>query len=114
MVGRMSCPIIPDGTAGRERMDHEPLSTTQEHVTIQPVNHEFQAMADAIERDRARRAHGMTVEQRLLQGAMLFDYACEASLAGLRAQFPAATDAELQDHLAQRLIRARGQRAVGP
>jgi hypothetical protein len=64
-------------------------------------------MADAIERDRFLRARGMTVEERLVQGAALFDYACEASLAGLRAQFPTAPDAELQMRLRQRLKRAR-------
>jgi hypothetical protein len=71
------------------------------------VNAEFQALASAIERDRFLRARRMTVEQRLLQGAELFDYACEASLAGLRARFPAAIDAELQALLRQRLTRAR-------
>ena len=49
----------------------------------------------------------MTLEQRLVQGAELFDYACQASLAGLRAQFPDATQAELQERLRQRLKRAR-------
>lgn len=84
-----------------------------QRTRIQPVNDEFQTMADAIERDRSLRAHRMTVEQRILQGAVLFDYACEASLAGLRAQFPAATDKELQDRLAQRLTRAREREAGG-
>jgi hypothetical protein len=68
---------------------------------------EFQSLADAIERDRFLRARRMTVDQRLVQGTELFDFACEASLAGLRAQFPAATDAELEMHLRQRLTRAR-------
>jgi hypothetical protein len=49
----------------------------------------------------------MTVEQRLVQGAALFDYACEAALTGLRAQFPTATDADLQVRLRQTLTRAR-------
>ncbi len=56
----------------------------------------------------------MTVEQRLLQGAELFDYACEASLAGLRTQFPGATGAELQMHLRQRLTRARELEVAPP
>lgn len=71
------------------------------------MNPDFQALADAIERDRFLRAHRMTVEQRLTQGAALFDYACEAALTGLRAQFPTATDAELQVRLRQTLTRAR-------
>lgn len=49
----------------------------------------------------------MTVEQRLIQGAALFDYACEAALTGLRAQFPTATDAELEVRLRHTLTRAR-------
>ena len=76
------------------------------------MNPEFQTAADAIARDRSLRARRMTVEQRLLQGAVLFDYACEASLAGLRAQFPAATHAELRERLGQRLKRARDREAV--
>jgi hypothetical protein len=71
------------------------------------VNPDFQALADALERDRHLRAHRMTLEQRLIQGAALFDYACEAALTGLRAQFPTATDAELQVRLRRTLTRAR-------
>jgi len=71
------------------------------------VNPDFEALANAIERDRHLRAHRMTVEQRLIQGAALFDYACEAALTGLRAQFPTATDAELEVRLRHTLTRAR-------
>ncbi len=49
----------------------------------------------------------MTVEQRLIQGAALFDYACEAALTGLRAQFPTDTDAELHVRLRHTLARAQ-------
>jgi hypothetical protein len=49
----------------------------------------------------------MSLEQRLVQGALLFDYACEASLAGLRAQFPAASEEELHERLRQRVTTAR-------
>ena len=76
------------------------------------MNLEFQAVADAIERDRTQRARRMSVEQRLLQGPELFDYACEASLAGLRAQFPDAPVDELHRRLRQRLTRARALEAV--
>lgn len=78
------------------------------------MNREFQTVADAIERDRTLRARRMSVEQRLLQGPELFDYACEASLAGLRAQFPDATADELHRQLRQRLIRARAIEAARP
>ena len=71
------------------------------------MNPDFQALANAIERDRHLRAHRMTVEQRLIQGAALFDYACEAALTGLRAQFPTDTDAELHVRLRHTLTRAR-------
>ena len=54
----------------------------------------------------------MTLEQRLVQGTELFDYACQASLAGIRAQFPTATEAEMQEHLRQRIRRARELEAV--
>ena len=76
------------------------------------MNPEFQPLADAIEQDRFVRARRMTLEQRLVQGTELFDYACQASLAGLRAQFPTATEAELQEHLRQRIRRARELEAV--
>jgi hypothetical protein len=71
------------------------------------------SLADAIERDRFLRARRLTVERRLVQGAELFDFACEASLAGLRAQFPAMTGAELQARLRQRLMRARELEGLG-
>ncbi len=74
---------------------------------FEAVNPEFQPLADAIERDRFVRARRMTLEQRLVQSTALFDYACQASLAGLRSQFPAATEAELQERLRQRIKRAR-------
>ena len=76
------------------------------------MNPDFQALADALERERQLRAHRMTVEQRLVQGAALFDYACAAALAGLRAQFPTATDAELQVRLGRTLTRARELESV--
>lgn len=66
-----------------------------------------QTTADSIERDRVQRARRMSVEQRLIQGTELFEYACEASLAGLRAQFPDASADELHRRLRQRLTRAR-------
>lgn len=71
------------------------------------MNPDLQALAAAIERDRHLRARRMTVEQRLIQGAALFDYACETALTGLRAQFPTATNAELQVRLRHTLTRAR-------
>ena len=76
------------------------------------MNPDLQALAETIERDRHLRAHRMTVEQRLVQGAALFDYACEAALAGLRAQFPTATAAELQVRLRHILTRAREREGI--
>jgi len=76
------------------------------------VNPEFKPLADAIERDRILRARRTTIEQRLVQGAELFDYACQATMAGLRTQFPSAPEDELQERLRQRLKRARQLEAV--
>jgi hypothetical protein len=45
----------------------------------------------------------MSPEEKLLAGADLFDWACEITLAGIRAQHPAATPEECERILQKRL-----------
>jgi hypothetical protein len=71
------------------------------------VNPEFQPLADAIYRERVLRARRVPPEQRILEGPQLFDFACSASLAGLRMQMPNATEAELRQGLRRRLAIGR-------
>jgi hypothetical protein len=67
------------------------------------VNEEFKPLADAIYRERVLRARRTPAEKRILDGPDLFDFACTASLSGLRLEMPDASDAELREGLRRRL-----------
>jgi hypothetical protein len=56
-----------------------------------------------LDREDIEQARRMTPAQRLLAGAELFDYACQITKAGIRADHPNADDAELLRILRQRL-----------
>jgi hypothetical protein len=64
---------------------------------------DFQPLADALYRERVLRARRMPPEERILDGPRLFDYACSITLAGLRSEFPAASEMELRLALRRRL-----------
>ncbi len=67
------------------------------------MNEEFKPLADAIYRERVLRARQTPAEKRILDGPGLFDFACTASLSGLRLEMPNASDAELREGLRRRL-----------
>ena len=71
------------------------------------MNDEFKPLADEIYRERVRRARRLPPEQRILDGPRLFDFACSASLCGLRMEMPHATEAELRQGLRRRLAIGR-------
>jgi hypothetical protein len=56
-----------------------------------------------LRREELEQARAMTPEQKLLAGAQLFDYACEITKAGIRAQFPDADEATVLQKLGERL-----------
>lgn len=60
-----------------------------------------------LHREDLEQARQMTPEEKLLAGAELFDYACEISKAGIRAQYPDADDATVLQMLRDRLELAR-------
>lgn len=60
-------------------------------------------LIDQIERDKLRRAAKMSPGDRLLAGPRSFDLACAFTKAGLRAQNPDATEAEIPEILRARL-----------
>jgi hypothetical protein len=60
-------------------------------------------MIEELYREEVLEARGMAPEQKLLLGEELFDYACSITLAGIRNQFPEATDAEQRRILEGRL-----------
>lgn len=67
------------------------------------MNEEFKPLADALYRERILRARRTPLEARLMQGADLFDFGCEAMLMGLRVQMPGASEEELRSALRRRL-----------
>ena len=73
---------------------------------------EFQSLADAIYRDRIRRARATPPEERLLDGALLFDFACGQTLAGIRHQHPDWDEAQVRRDLLRRLAIARRLEAM--
>ena len=56
-----------------------------------------------LDREDLEQARRMTPEQKLIAGAELFDYACEISKAGIRAQYPDADESEVLRILRERL-----------
>jgi hypothetical protein len=71
------------------------------------VSEPSKELIDQIERDKLRRAARMSPGDRLLAGPRLFDLACEFTKAGLRAQNPDASEAEIHEMLRARLRLAR-------
>ena len=56
-----------------------------------------------LDREDIEQARRMTPAQRLLAGAELFDFACAATKAGIRAQHPGADEATVLRILRQRV-----------
>ncbi len=60
-------------------------------------------LVDGLYRERVLEARAMAAEDKLLAGEELFEYACSITLAGIRSQFPGATEAECRRILEARL-----------
>jgi hypothetical protein len=64
-------------------------------------------LADEIYRERVLRARRTPIEQKLLAGPELFEFACQITCAGIRDQNPEADEARVQALLRDRLALAR-------
>ena len=62
-----------------------------------------QELVDSIYREKVLRARRRSPEAKLMDGAELFEYACEIARSGIRAQFPNASDDEVKTELRRRL-----------
>ena len=71
------------------------------------MDSDIPALADAIYRDKVRRARAAPASRKMGWGAELFSEACERMRAGIRAQFTKADAAEVEEILRQRLQRLR-------
>jgi hypothetical protein len=68
-------------------------------------------LADDLYRERVAAARTMAPEEKLLAGEELFDYACSITLAGIRNQFPGASEEGCRRILEERLeLRERMER----
>lgn len=67
-----------------------------------------QKLVDDIYRERVERARRMTVDEKLLAPAELFEWACQITRDGIRQQHPEADDAAVEAILRERL--ALGER----
>jgi len=76
-----------------------------------PADAQIQRLAEELYRERVVEARAMSPEEKLLAGEELFEYACSITLAGIRHQFPGASEAECLNILEERLdMRERMER----
>jgi hypothetical protein len=64
-------------------------------------------LADEIYRERVLRARRTPMEEKILAGAELFEFACRITCDGIRHQNPEADEAQVQALLRDRLALAR-------
>jgi hypothetical protein len=64
---------------------------------------DIKQLGDAIYRDRVRRARAESPEEKMRDGARLFDYACSITLAGIRNQYPDADEKRVAEILCERI-----------
>jgi hypothetical protein len=64
---------------------------------------QIKRLAEDLYRERVVEARAMPPEEKLLAGEELFDYACSITLAGIRNQFPGASEEESLKILEERL-----------
>ena len=64
-------------------------------------------LIDALYREEILQARRMPLEEKLLAGERLFEWACEITLAGIRHQFPHYSEAQCRGTLAKRLALRR-------
>lgn len=74
---------------------------------MDPKEQEIRETADAIYREKVRRARALTVGERVATGIELFEGALGMMRDGIRHQFPAASPEEVEDRLGARLKRLR-------
>ena len=60
-------------------------------------------LIDELFLDKVRQARSMSMEQRVLSGPQLFDYACSIARMGIRSQYPDADEETVERHLSRRL-----------
>jgi hypothetical protein len=79
--------------------------SNKEIAALRPDSAEAQirSLSDELYRERVVEARAMSPEEKLLAGEELFDYACSITLAGIRDQFPGASEAERLQILEERL-----------
>jgi hypothetical protein len=64
-------------------------------------------LIDQLHREDLEQAREMTFQQKFWAGAELFDYACEITKSGIRAQNPAFTEEQVLDELRRRIAIAQ-------
>jgi hypothetical protein len=64
-------------------------------------------LIDAIYRERVLQARRTPPEEKLLDGARLFDFACRIARDGIRDQHPEANEQQVEEILRARLARLR-------
>jgi hypothetical protein len=65
------------------------------------------ALIDDLFRERVLRARRIPPDEKLLDGARLFDFSCRIAADGIRHQYPQADDQRVLEILAQRIALLR-------
>ncbi len=71
------------------------------------------SLTDELYRQQILRARAMTPETKLFEGARLFDRVCRIMADGIRQEYPAADESQVQEVLRQRLRLARRLEQLG-
>jgi hypothetical protein len=79
------------------------LKETTAGYRVEPRRSEFQPLIDELYREEVIDARKMSIEEKFVAGEELFDYACSITLAGIRHQNPAASEADCQRILRERV-----------
>jgi len=68
---------------------------------------QIRQLGKELHRQKILRARAIPIEEKLLAGAQLFDYACQITLSGIRSQHPEASEERVQEILRERLAWAK-------
>ena len=82
--------------------DHEPDALRDQSPPYAPPP-QTQRLMDELYREELREARAMAPAEKILAGQQLFESACRITLAGIRHQFPEASEERCREILRERL-----------
>jgi hypothetical protein len=74
-----------------------------ESTRVEKAKNEFQPLMDELYREEVLEARNLPMEEKLILGERLFNWACSITLSGIRNQNPEASEDECQRMLRERI-----------